>query len=385
MIVTKKRKKRRNDSDRYFLCKRLSVDDCSVCEARIVSKSLFYTFGLTLIKGVLGFMTGSNALMADAVQSLMDCGAFGAHYSGARPNKDSPSIPLLSIGGVMLLSGVWICLNGLSIVISHVPSRPGLFALAIIWVSIFANWHLYLLSSCIQRYNPGNRLNALLVLQNRTNFISSIFAFVGILLAVFGFVYFDPLASIIVGGFQIVGSLPLLRESFDDEVWDDTVTRLRLSLSLGALTLCLILFFATTLYSEFSRRKVLLVPSEGNLIESPVSSMLGRAPYFCIIDLRANSMDTYINQERYYVGEVSGFLSALVKSKNVGVVLSSNIGPDVFTSFRRLGVRSYYIDVNNTVGTAVTAHQEGRLQIATSANVAKKFGRERIGWLKPWE
>lgn len=385
MFFESKKSKRINNSDRYYFCKETETDACAVCQERIVSKSLLHHIGLTLIKGVIGFMTGSKVLVAEAVQSLMDSITFGAHYYGDRSDKGSLSLPLVTIGIIMFLSGIWICSDSLSTIISHIPARPGLFALIVIGISIFVNGHLYMVSSCIDRYSPDSKDNILCLVQNRTNFLSSCFAFAGILLAVLGFVYFDPLAAVVVGCFQIYGSLQILSESLNEEVRKAAVIKQRLSAALGILTFGIMVFFTVNVFNELGRRNVVLVPSEGNVIESPVSSILGWAPYFCIADLKENTMNMYANQGHYSVEEGSVFLSELVKSNNVGVVLAYNVGPDVFASLRMLGVRFYYLDLPETVGTAITAYQEDRLRLATAANVAKKFGRSRIGWLRPWE
>ncbi len=385
MLFESEKSRNINYEDRYFLCKKTEDEACSLCQENVVSKSFLYHIFLTLLKGVIGFMTGSKVLVAEAVQSLMDSTTFWIHYCDDRPAKEEFSVPLLSIGAIMFLSGIWICADSLSIIISHIPSRPGLFALVVIGISILVNGHLYFVSACIDRYNPDSRNNVLCRVQNRSNFFSSCFAFAGILLAMLGYVYFDPLAAVLVGCFQIYGSLQILRESLNDDVVNVTILKQRFSMMLGVLSLCIMIFFTVNVVKEFNKRNIVLVPLEGATMESPVSNILGWAPYFCIVDLKENTINAFVNQGNAAVEEGSSFLSKLVEANNVGVVLAYNIGPDVFTSLRLLGVRLYFLDKPETFVSAVNAYQLDVLTLATSANVAKKFGHNRIGWLRPWD
>ncbi len=385
MLFESEKSKNINYEDRYFICKKTADDACSLCQENVVTKSFLYHISLTLLKGVIGFMTGSKVLVAEAVQSLLDSTTFWVHYCDDRPAKEEFSVSLLAIGVIMFLSGIWICADSLSIIISHIPSRPGLFALVVIGISILVNGHLYLVSACIDSYKPDSRNNALCLVQNRSNFFSSCFAFAGILLAMLGYVYFDPLAAVLVGCFQIYGSLQILRESLNDDVMNVKILKQRLSVVLGVLSFCVLIFFTVNVFKEFNRRNIVLVPLESATMESPASNILGWAPYFCIVNLNDNTINAFTNQGNAAVEEGSAFLSRLVKTNNVGVVLAYNIGPDVFTSLRLLGVRFYFLDKPETLVSAVNAYQQGVLTLATSANVAKKFGNNRIGWLRPWD
>ncbi len=373
-----------SNSERYILCNRTKEADCLDCQVKIISGSLIYHMAMTMIKGVVGVITGSKVLVAEAVHSFSDCAAFGINYFGARGKTVSVPMQSILIGIIMFVSGVWICSDNFAIIISRIPSRPGLFALIVAKVSILVNAHLYLISLCNHKRDRSNANVFIFMIQNKTNLFAACFGFFGILLAVLGLVYFDPIGALFIGGFQIHGALQIFAEYFEKEKAKVAALKKQMVLALGALTVCIIVFFSWTVLCTFSRRDVVLIPSEGGTLDSPVSSLLGRAPYFCIVDLKNGTTTMKMNKSRYYNVEESGILGAMVNAHNIGTVLAGKVGPKMFTALRGDGVRIYYFENAATVSGAVSDFQSGRLRLAASANASTGFGRTQVRWLGPW-
>lgn len=368
----------------YILC--ASTDDgaCSACQEKVVSGSFIYNVCSTLIKGVVGLLTGSKALVADAVHSFTDCAGFGINYFGARAKNMSEFLQSTLVGSIMLLSGVWICSDSIAIMICQTPPRPGVFALLVAFVSALVNAHLYRISACIHRQDKKNGNIFMCMVQNRINYFASCIAFLGILLAVSGFVFFDPLTAIVIGLLQIYGAAQIFKDSFDKEGFRTARTRQRILLSLGAVSLCIFIFFTHDVCSVIGKRQIILIPSDGTTIESPASDLLGRAPYFYIVNMKERITTVQTNASRLYNVEESLVLGAIVDAKRIGVVLAQKVGPDMFSALRSRNVRIYYGIRPGTVGSLISDYMEKRLKLAVSPNTARGFGRSQVRWLAPW-
>jgi len=329
-------------------------------------------------------MTGSKVLVAEAVHSFTDSVGFGINYFGGRTKQISNLLQGALIGSIMLLSGIWICSDSIAIIISQTPPRPGLLALLVAVISVLANWHLYMISACIHRQEPDNGNVFMCMVQNRINFFASCFAFFGILLAVSGFVFVDPVAAISIGLFQIYGALQIFKDSFDKEGLKAALIKKRVLLSLGTLTVFIILYFTHGVCDVLDRRQVILVPSEGATSESPVSSLLGRAPYFYIQNIKERMTKVQVNASRLYNVEESIVIGAIVDNNRVGVVLALKVGPGMFSTLRSRSVRIYYGDRQENVGALISDYLAGRLKCAVSPNTTRGFGRSQVRWLAPW-
>jgi len=372
------------NSDQFLFCTETKKSACTACQIKIVSSSLIYHVSMTFIKAVVGIITGSKVLVAEAVHSFSDCIAFGINYSGACTKRISELVQTILIGAIMFISGVWVCSDNLATIISRIPLRPGLFALLVAGISILANVYLYMVSLCSHKKDPGNGNVFMFMVQNRTNLYAAYFGFLGIFLAVMGFVYFDPIGALFIGFFQILGSVQIFKECFEKKGAKIASTKRNLSLFLGAATLCIIVLLTQGVVTTFARRNIILIPSEGTTFDSPASSLLGRSLYFCIIDLKKNVFSMNLNKSRYYNVEENIVLGAIVKENNVGVILAGNVGPKMFSTLRERGIRIYYFNSPSSVGSVFSDYQAGRLEIATSANTFTGFGRSKVQWLRPW-
>ena len=340
---------------------------------------------MTLVKAVVGVITGSKVLVAEAVHSFSDCFAFGINYYGTRSDRFPALIQSILIGAIMFIAGVWVCADNLAIICSRIPARPGLFALLVAGISIVVNAHLYRVSACTHRRDPKNSNVFMFMVQNRTNLFAACFGFLGIFFAVLGLVYFDPVGALFIGGFQIHGALQIFRECFAQKhIKAAAQTRMRIAWALGILTLWIVLLFTQIVLTTLDRRNLILIPAEGGTIDSPVSSLLGRAPYLWVFDLKNKTAVMRVNKSRYYNVEESIILGATVKEHNIGVVLAGKVGPRMFSTLRGNGVRIYYFDAAPSVGAVFSDYKQGRLKLAATANSTAGFGRTQVRWLGPW-
>ncbi|MEI6437188.1 MAG: cation transporter [Candidatus Omnitrophota bacterium] len=354
-------------------------------QEKVVSWSLIYHISMTLIKAVVGLVTGSKVLVAEAVHSFSDCFAFGINYHGARDKRLSLATQSILIGAIMFLSGVWICADNIAIIVSRIPARPGLFALLVAKISILANGYLYYISSKALERDPKNSNLFMFMIQNKTNLFAACFGFLGIFLAVMGLVYCDPIGAIVIGGFQIQGAMQIFKEYFEKERAKVSLeTKQRVAFSLAALAVAIMFVFTRGVEDTLARRNMILIPAETGMWDGPVSTLLGRAPYFCLLDLKKKTTSIRANNSRMYNVEESIILGSIVRESRIGVVLAGKVGPHMFSELRGQGVRIYYFDTLQTVGSTFADYQAGRLKMASSANAATGFGRSRIQWLRPW-
>jgi len=153
-------------------------------------------------------------------------------------------------------------------------------------------------------------------------------------------------------------------------------------LAVGILSCFIVAFYAYRVTDNLSHNKVILIPAQGTTIASPVDAVLGRAQYFIIMDLRANTMTLFSNEVRLYNADVSNNLVAIVRDKRVDAVIAYKIGTEMFADLQAEGVKMYYVNEPTTVERVISDYQHNRLEVAMVPNVSQRYGQ--IGWLRPW-
>jgi cation diffusion facilitator family transporter len=108
--------------------------------------SVWGLMGLSVLKGSVGWLTGSKALMADACQSAADCAGSVASYLGLRktranPNAassrhGSPAAVSIVLSAVLLVSALEIGISSVRAVAEGVDEAPGWGAVVVIAVGI---------------------------------------------------------------------------------------------------------------------------------------------------------------------------------------------------------------------------------------------------------
>jgi cation diffusion facilitator family transporter len=133
---------------------------------RISILAIFISFFLALIKGIVGFISGSVVLIADALESATDIASgvasfFGLKIAQKKPNEKFPygyykaeSIASLFIGGIIIYAAINLLISSYERLISPTKADYGLIALAVVALSAIIS---LVLSLYLKK--KGNELN----------------------------------------------------------------------------------------------------------------------------------------------------------------------------------------------------------------------------------
>lgn len=191
--------------------------------------SMFANLLLAVVKGLAAFFGNSNALMADAAESLSDVMSSAIIWVGIRtavkkPDAEHPyghgkAEPIASIAVVVFLlvtaisvfsRAVWLIMNP--------PTAPESFTL---WVLVLVIALKELIYRYMRKKAESFGSTALLAeaLHNRSDAITSLIAFIGILITVVGgpkFVVADAYASIVASGVIAFNAILIFRPALDE-------------------------------------------------------------------------------------------------------------------------------------------------------------------------
>lgn len=164
---------------------------------------------LSVVKIAAGIVLASPALVADGVHSLSDLVSdvlvlWALRHSGLAPDEDHPyghgrfeTLATLALSAVLALTGLGIAWDAATRLLSGDVSAPGLWALAVIALSIVTKEALFHYTKAV-----GERETSRMIIANawhhRTDALSSVVALVGVGAAQLGFGWGDPLAAIII-------------------------------------------------------------------------------------------------------------------------------------------------------------------------------------------
>lgn len=169
---------------------------------------------LGVIKLVGGIAFHSHALVADGLHSFSDLVTdlmvvFASKYGSqdadaAHPygHKRIETAATFLLALLLILAGVGIAWDSVEEIIHHQHNKPGFFALPIAVLSILANEALFHYT-----HHIGKRIQSDLIIANawhhRSDAASSIVVLIGLIGSWIGWVGFDALAAVIVGGLII--------------------------------------------------------------------------------------------------------------------------------------------------------------------------------------
>ncbi|WP_182300077.1 cation diffusion facilitator family transporter [Cohnella cholangitidis] len=196
----------------------MALEQRSVSAERGSLVSLWGLLGLFIVKGTVGWVTGSKALLADACQSAADCAGTLTSYLGIRkarinPNATSSSRPqpesaaAIVLSAMLLVAGIEIGISSVRSVANGVDEAPGIGAVIVIAVGIGVREGLvrYKRSSDSRCGIRGDRAG-----DNRSDIFASLTALVGTSGAVVGDLYdmpflyvLDPAAGLVISVFVL--------------------------------------------------------------------------------------------------------------------------------------------------------------------------------------
>lgn len=188
------------------------VDEkCEKCAHQTILMCMYANIFLCAFKGFIGYITGSLAVMADAVHSGADVldamVAMIATKIGKKPPDEkhpyghgkTEFMGGVFIGIVLFTGASYIVVNAIMHLSRNVPRPPPHFiAVFAAIISIVVNEMLYRNAICVSREVNSAAIEAE-AWDNRADCFSSIPVLVGVLGAQFGFTALDPLAALLVG------------------------------------------------------------------------------------------------------------------------------------------------------------------------------------------
>lgn len=186
---------------------------------------------LTIIKFIAGFISHSNAMISDAIHSLSDVLStfvviIGVKLSNKKADKEHPygherleCVASIILAVMLMLTGIGIGTTGIQNIIKgkYVILVSSTLALVIAIVSILVKEAMYWYTR-----NAAKKINSGALLadawHHRSDALSSIGSFIGILGAKLGFPVLDSMASIVICLFIIKVAYDIFKDAIDKMV-----------------------------------------------------------------------------------------------------------------------------------------------------------------------
>ncbi len=194
--------KKEKDIKRYYT-KRFSKESCAVY-------SLCGNVGLSALEFIIGFLSGSIGLIADAIHTAVDIIASAITWIGIKINREAQAA---LIGGIILCGiGVFIAFASITKISQPVEIHFQTIALVTIVINIAVNAFF-----SFYKFYVGGRTRSISLVADayhtKTDIWSSVAVLVGLLGATMGFLVLDAIAGAVVSFFIILGGYELIKES----------------------------------------------------------------------------------------------------------------------------------------------------------------------------
>jgi cation diffusion facilitator family transporter len=194
--------KKEKDIERYYT-RRFSKEACA-------SYSLWGNVGMSALEFIIGFLSGSIGLIADAIHTAVDIIASAITWIGININKEAQAA---LIGGIILCGiGIFIAFES----ITNISQPEEIHFQTIALVTIVINIAVNAFFSFYKFYVGGRTRSISLVADayhTKIDIWSSVAVFIGLLGATMGFFILDAIAGAVVSFFIILGGYELIKES----------------------------------------------------------------------------------------------------------------------------------------------------------------------------
>lgn len=184
---------------------------CETCGHRVMWLSAGMNLGLASLKAFVGYITGSKALIADALHSGSDIlcallAIWSRRISGRPKDRKHPYghgkiefIVGFAVGIVMIFAASHILYRSLAVLFSNMEVVPPKFlAFWVALLSVYANFVISHLTMCAANSLSSPALKSISI-DNRSDAYSSVPVVVCILGSRLGLPALDPLAAVFVG------------------------------------------------------------------------------------------------------------------------------------------------------------------------------------------
>ena len=208
---------------------------------KVSSVSIIVNIILSAVKLLVGIFASSKALVSDAIHSASDVFStfvvmIGIKISSKESDREHPygherleCVAAIVLAVVLFITGGGIGLKGIKDIYTgdYVNYKvPGMLALGAAFFSIVIKEWMY---HYTKKYAKEIKSSALMAdaWHHRSDALSSIGSFVGVLGARFGYLVFDSIASVIICVFIIKASIDIFKDSIDkmvDKACDENVT-----------------------------------------------------------------------------------------------------------------------------------------------------------------
>lgn len=208
--------------------------------------SIFINVALSLFKLLAGIIAHSGAMISDAVHSASDVLStivviIGVRLSGKKSDKEHQygherleCVSSIILSGLLMLTGVGIGISGIEKIIAGTEGQnliiPGALALTAAVISLVVKeWMFWYTRAAAKKINSGALMAD--AWHHRSDALSSIGAFVGILGARLGYPILDPIASVVICLFIAKASIDIFKDAIDKMVDhscdEETVQRMK--------------------------------------------------------------------------------------------------------------------------------------------------------------
>lgn len=213
---------------------------------RVSSVSIAVNIILSLLKLLAGIIAHSGAMISDAIHSASDVLStvvviIGVKMSSKKSDRDHQygherleCVSSIILSGLLLATGIGIGISGLENILAGTSGEalaiPGRLALIAAIVSlIIKEWMFWYTRAAAKKINSGALMAD--AWHHRSDALSSIGAFVGILGARLGYPVLDPAASVVICIFIAKAAIDIFKDAIDKMVDhscdDDTVNQMR--------------------------------------------------------------------------------------------------------------------------------------------------------------
>lgn len=205
--ITKKGSDALNKKERdieQFYVRRISKEACA-------KYSMWGNVWLSALEFIVGFLSGSIGLIADAVHTGIDIVASAITWIGIKINKETQAALL---GGIILCSiGVFVAFESITKIFKPVEIHFQAVALVTIVINIAVNSFF-----AFYKFYVGGRTRSISLIADayhtKTDIWSSVAVLIGLLGATIGFFVLDAIAGAVVSIFILLGGYKLIKESY---------------------------------------------------------------------------------------------------------------------------------------------------------------------------
>ena len=212
--------------------KQESMDNNQIA-MKVSAVSIAINLILSVLKLIAGIVAHSGAMVSDAIHSASDVGStliviVGVRLSGKQSDQEHPyghermeCVSSIILSGLLLATGIGIGISGLENIVKSTSGKaieiPGMLALIAAVVSIVVKeWMFWYTRGAAKKINSGALMAD--AWHHRSDAMSSVGAFIGILGARLGFPILDPIASVAICVLIVKASVDIFRDAIDKMV-----------------------------------------------------------------------------------------------------------------------------------------------------------------------